>query len=126
MTGRAVKPPPFYALARLMPGTDRIVRAQLACLQRLDQGGAIRFEIARKIEEQRRRVEPSVLWRYRCNLAGPSRQRTKRVDASGVCHLRYAVDLRQRTPMKLHIDLNLDFQLQTMETPFSECVSSSL
>ena len=31
--------------------------------------GAIRFEIARKIEEQRRRVEPSVLWRYRCNLA---------------------------------------------------------
>ena len=54
--------------------------------------GAIRFEIARKIEEQRRRVEPSVLWRYRCNLAGPSRQRTKRVDASGVCHLRYAVD----------------------------------
>ena len=51
---------------------------------------------------------------------------TQGVRSGGGSQLRGLVDLRQRTPMKLHIDLNLDFQLQTMETPFSECVSSSL
>ena len=44
-------------------------------------------------------------WRYRCDLAGPSRQRTRVVDASGVVHFRINCDVarpwRGRGPLEV-------------------------